>query len=86
MQAAIAKVNEVKGGEDPAAIQRAVDDLSRPARRWPSTSTPPRPAPDRRGRRRCRRGAPAATPAGGRRRRGRRKPDDVIDVEFEEKK
>ena len=44
--AAIAKVNEVKKGEDAAALNQAIDELQRTARRWPSTCTPPpRPSP-----------------------------------------
>jgi len=78
LQAAIERVNEAKKGDDAAEINRAVDDLSKAAQAmsehlYASASAAP--------------GAGAApgpeaaeTPGGG------AKPDDVIDVEFEEGK
>ncbi|HEV3122756.1 MAG TPA: Hsp70 family protein, partial [Isosphaeraceae bacterium] len=86
LKAAIEKVNEAKKGEDPAAINQAVDDLYRasqamaehlyassatkPGEAGPGAAPPP-PGPDG--------SSPNGGQAGG-------KPDDVIDVEFEEKK
>ena len=64
-------------GDDAAAITRRSRTSSGPARRWPSTSTPPRLGRRAGGRRR-------GPGRGDGRRRG--PADDVIDVEFEEKK
>jgi molecular chaperone DnaK len=84
LRAAIDKVVEAKKGDDAAAIQRAVDDLQRASQAmsehlYSSAATPPPgagaagpdgPQGD---------GAAAGASKGG-------KADDVIDVEFEEKK
>jgi molecular chaperone DnaK len=83
LTAAIEKVNEAKKGEDAAAINRAVDDLQRASQAMSehlyAAATPPGGAPG---------GGPAAGPAsgGGAADGAEPKPDDVIDVEFEEKK
>ena len=46
VRAAIDKVNEAKKGDDAGRDQRGRSTTSSgPARRWPSTSTPPRPRP-----------------------------------------
>ena len=93
LRAAIDKVNEAKKGDDVAALNRAIDELQRAARRWPSTCTPPAPAspavpgagagPARPGPGGFGPAAPLPTAAPPAR---RPKPEDVIDVEFEEKK
>jgi len=81
LQAAIEKVNEVKKNDDVAAINQAIDELQRAsqamaehlyagAKTPPGAGPGPGPAPD---------GASPNGGAGG-------KPEDVIDVEFEEKK
>ncbi len=84
LDAAIAKVNEAKKGDDVAALNRAIDELQPPARPWPSTCTPPAPAGRAAARVPVRDPAPAAgrasapaaadrasAPAGQRRRRRR---------------
>ena len=89
VQAAIEKVNEVKKGDDPAAINRAIEDLQRASQamaehlysagqpggagagQGPGPGPGQGPGP----------GAGGASPNGG-----AGKPEDVIDVEFEEKK
>ena len=81
VQAAIAKVNEAIKGDDAAAINAAVEDLGRASQAMAEHLYAASAAAGRRDRRRgrgrrCRR--PGPPPAG--------KPDDVIDVEFEEKK
>jgi molecular chaperone DnaK len=81
LQAAIDKVNEVKKGEDPSEINRAVDDLSKAAHAmsehlYASAGAAPG-------------GGPGSAPGGGASEApntGGAKPDDVIDVEFEEGK
>jgi molecular chaperone DnaK len=87
VKAAIERVNEVKKGDDPAEIQRAIDDLQRASQAMAehlyASSSPGA-------------GGPGDGPAGGAPdgggpsrgdgRQGAGKPDDVIDVEFEEKK
>lgn len=85
LRAAIDKVNEAKKSDDVAAINRAVDELSRASQAMsehlysaggpgagagPGRGTGPGPGP-------------SASPNGG---DGSQKPEDVIDVEFEEKK
>lgn len=83
LRAAIDKVNEAKKGDDVAAITRAVDELQRASQAmsehlYAAAGSKPggEPGPDFGGGR-------AASPNGG----GEgHKPDDVIDVEFEEKK
>ena len=83
VRAAIDKVNEVKKGDDPAAINRAIEDLQRASQAmadhlYASTQA----------------GGPGAgpgpghgpSPGGESANGGAGKPDDVIDVEFEEKK
>jgi molecular chaperone DnaK len=86
VRAAIDKVNEAKKGDDAAAITRAVDELQRASQAMAehiySASGPgatpgggPGPGPEP--------GEPSASPNGG---AGGQKPEDVIDVEFEEKK
>ncbi len=89
LRAAIDKVNEAKKSDDVAAINRAVDELSRASQAMsehlysaggpgagtgagPGHGTGPGPGP-----------GPSASPNGG---DGSQKPEDVIDVEFEEKK
>ncbi len=86
VEAAIAKVNEVKSGEDSAAINRAVEDLQRASQAMaehlysasgqPGAGAGPAGGPAGDG------GAGAAGGQDG----GAGKGDDVIDVEFEEKK
>ncbi|MGD0042925.1 MAG: Hsp70 family protein, partial [Isosphaeraceae bacterium] len=85
LRAAIDKVNEAKKSDDVAAINRAVDELSRASQAMsehlysaggPGAGAGAGPGP----------GAgpkPSASPNGG---DGSQKPEDVIDVEFEEKK
>jgi molecular chaperone DnaK len=80
VRAAIDRVNEAKKGTDPAAINRAVEDLQRASQAMaehlyaagsgPAAGPGPAPGADR-----------GASPNGG----TAGKPDDVIDVEFEEK-
>jgi len=85
LRAAIDKVNEAKKSDDVAAINRAVDELSRASQAMsehlysaggpgagagPGRGTGPEPGP-------------SASPNGG---DGSQKPEEVIDVEFEEKK
>jgi molecular chaperone DnaK len=83
VQAAIAKVNEAKAGDDPAAIQRAVDDLQKASQAMAehlyAASASANPAG---GAGAAAGGDGAAAGAGSH----AEKPDDVIDVEFEEKK
>src|SRR5262245_7918660 len=82
LQAAIAKVNEAKNGTDAAAINRAIDDLQRASQAMAEHLYAASAAP----------GAAAAGPEGGPSAGDGAtageggKPDDVIDVEFEEKK
>ena len=87
LRAAIDKVSEAKKSDDVAAINRAVDELSRASQAMsehlysaggPGAGAGPGPGPGP--------GAgprPSASPNGG---DGSQKPEDVIDVEFEEKK
>ncbi|WP_165250069.1 molecular chaperone DnaK [Paludisphaera soli] len=80
LRSAIDKVKEAKNGDDAAAINRAVDELSRAAQAMSehlyaaagagAGATGPGAAPG---------GGASEAPGGA-------KPDDVIDVEFEEKK
>ncbi len=80
LQAAIDKVNEAKKQDDVAAINRAVDELQRASQAmaehlYAGAKARAGPGPDRpRARRRSPNGGHGA------------KPEDVIDVEFEEKK
>ncbi len=83
LRAAIDKVNEAKKSDDVAAINRAVDELSRASQAMsehlysaggPGAGAGPGPGAGPR---------PSASPNGG---DGSQKPEDVIDVEFEEKK
>jgi molecular chaperone DnaK len=82
LQAAIAKVNEAKAGDDAAAIGRAVDELQKASQAmaehlYAASAGAAGPGA----------GAGAAGgPAGGDGPAGGPKADDVIDVEFEEKK
>ena len=85
LRAAIDKVNEAKKSDDVAAINRAVDELSRASQAMsehlysaggPGAGAGPGPGPGAGPR-------PSASPNGG---DGSQKPEDVIDVEFEEKK
>jgi molecular chaperone DnaK len=76
LQSAIARVEEAKKGDDAAAINRAVEDLQKASQAmaehlYAATATSAGPA-----------GGDGAAGASG----GAGKPDDVIDVEFEEKK
>jgi molecular chaperone DnaK len=85
VQAAISKVNEVRKGEDVAAINRAIDELQRASQAMaehlysagagPAGAAGAGPGPGTAGE--SRDGGPDGA-AGG-------KPEDVIDVEFEEK-
>jgi molecular chaperone DnaK len=89
VQAAIEKVNEVKKGDDPAAINRAIEDLQRASQAMAehlySAGQPggagagqgPGPGPGQ---------GPGPGGAGASPNGGAGKPEDVIDVEFEEKK
>jgi len=86
LQAAIAKVNEAKKGEDVAAINRAIDELQRASQAMaehlysagagPGRAAGAGPGP----------GAGATPPHDGPDGAAGGKPEDVIDVEFEEKK
>jgi molecular chaperone DnaK len=85
LRAAIDKVNEAKKSDDVAAINRAVDELSRASQAMaehlysaggPGAGAAAGPGPGARP-------GPSASPNGG---DGSQKPEDVIDVEFEEKK
>ena len=89
LRAAIDKVNEAKKSDDVAAINRAVDELSRASQAMSEhlysaggagagagAGPGPGPGPGAGPR-------PSASPNGG---DGSQKPEDVIDVEFEEKK
>jgi molecular chaperone DnaK len=80
LQAAIAKVNEAKKGEDVAALTRAIDELQRASQAmaehlYAASAAPGAGAGPSAG--------PATEPPSS---NGGGKPDDVIDVEFEEKK
>ena len=81
LTAAIEKVNEAKKGDDAAALNRAVDDLQRASQAMSEHLYAAAP------------GGPGAAPGAGPEAgsaaadgAGSPKPDDVIDVEFEEKK
>ena len=85
LRVAIDKVNEAKKSDDVAAINRAVDELSRASQAMSEhlysaggagAGAGPGPGPGAGPR-------PSASPNGG---DGSQKPEDVIDVEFEEKK
>jgi molecular chaperone DnaK len=83
LQAAIQKVNEVKKNDDVAAINQAVDELQRASQAmaehlYAGAKTPPPGAGP----------GPGPVPPGGDSHNGGTggKPEDVIDVEFEEKK
>jgi molecular chaperone DnaK len=85
LRAAIDKVNEAKKADDVAAINRAVDELSRASQAMaehlysaggPGAGAGAGPGPGTGP-------GPSASPNGG---DGSQKPEDVIDVEFEEKK
>ena len=77
VRAAIDQVNEAKKGEDPAAIQRAIDDLQRASQAMSEHlyASKDAGAGDAAGHAEAGNGAAAGPKA-----------DDVIDVEFEEKK
>jgi molecular chaperone DnaK len=87
VQAAIEKVNEVKKGDDPAAINRAIEDLQRASQAMaehlyagaqaggPGAGQGPGPGAGH-----------GPGPDVGSANGGAGKPEDVIDVEFEEKK
>ncbi len=88
INAAIAKVNEARKGEDVAALNQAIDELQRASQAMaehlyakggpaggPGAGPGPGPGP-----------GPGASPNGGTDGPGGAKPEDVIDVEFEEKK
>jgi len=83
VRAAIEKVNEAKKSDDAAAINRAVEDLQRASQAMAehlyaaTAAAGATTSPD--GASAADEGAAASTGKGG-------KPDDVIDVEFEEKK
>ncbi|MGO8903449.1 MAG: molecular chaperone DnaK, partial [Isosphaeraceae bacterium] len=83
LRAAIDKVNEAKKADDVAAINRTVDELSRASQAMaehlysaggPGAGAGAGPGTGP---------GPSASPNGG---DGSPKPEDVIDVEFEEKK
>jgi molecular chaperone DnaK len=84
LQAAIKKVNDVKAGDDLAAINQAVDELQRASQAmaehlYAGATTPPPGAGPGPG--------PGPVPGGDSHNGGASgKPEDVIDVEFEEKK
>jgi molecular chaperone DnaK len=82
LQAAVDKVNEAKNGDDAAAINRAVDELSRAAQAMSEHLYAAAGAGEGAGAA----GPGAAAGAGAADGPGGAKPDDVIDVEFEEKK
>jgi molecular chaperone DnaK len=81
VKAAIERVNETKKGEDPAAITRALDDLQRASHAMAEHLYAASGSPG---------GAQPGGPEGGPSANGGAQPggkaDDVIDVEFEEKK
>ena len=87
LRAAIDKVNEVKKADDVAAINRAVDELSRASQAMSehlySAGGPGAGAGASAGPGRGTGPGSSASPNGG---DGSQKPEDVIDVEFEEKK
>jgi molecular chaperone DnaK len=88
VKAAIERVNEAKKGDDPAAIQRTIDDLQRASQAMAEHLYSPSGSPGGGG---PAGGAGGGGPAGGGPSpnggaHGHGKPDDVIDVEFEEKK
>jgi molecular chaperone DnaK len=84
VRAAIERVNEAKKGDDPVAINRAIEDLGRASQAmaehlYASSAQGPGAGP----------GAPPGgdgASANGGAQAGTEKADDVIDVEFEEKK
>src|SRR5207245_1393439 len=86
LQAAIEKVNEAKKGEDVAALNRAIDELQRASQAMaehlysagasPAGAAGAGPGP----------GPAGPSPGGGADGAAAGKPEDVIDVEFEEKK
>jgi molecular chaperone DnaK len=76
LRSAIDKVNEAKKGTDAAAINRAVEDLQRASQAMAEHLYAAQGAPG------AGAGAQAESPSSN----GGAKPDDVIDVEFEEKK
>ena len=87
LRAAIDKVNEAKKSDDVAAINRAVDELSRASQAMaehlyssgaPGAGPGTGPGPGQ-----AAGAGPSASANGG---DGSHKPEDVIDVEFEEKK
>jgi molecular chaperone DnaK len=83
LRAAIDKVNETKKQDDPAAINRALDELQRASQAMAEhlyAGAKPGPGPGA--------GPEAGPPPGGASPNGGPggKPEDVIDVEFEEKK
>jgi len=81
LQAAMDKVNEAKKGDDAAAINRAVDELSKAAQAMSEHLYAAAGAGAGEG------AAAGAAPGGeSAQATGGDKPDDVIDVEFEEKK
>ena len=78
VRAAIEKVNETKKGEDPAAIQRAIDDLQRASQAMSEHLYAANVAGAA--------AAPGGNGAPGGEAHAGPKADDVIDVEFEDKK
>ena len=78
VRAAIEKVNETKKGEDPAAIQRAIDDLQRASQAMSEHLYAANEAGAA--------AAPGGNGAPGGEAHAGPKADDVIDVEFEDKK
>src|SRR4051812_21989086 len=79
VSAAIAKVNEAKKGDDPAAITRAVEDLQRASQAMSEHLYAATAAAGNRSASNGPSGSPDGGPRGG-------QEDEVIDVEFEQKK
>ncbi|MDR3638263.1 MAG: molecular chaperone DnaK [Isosphaeraceae bacterium] len=84
VRAAIEKVNEAKRGDDAAALNRAIEDLQRASQAMAEHLYAAGASPGAAGGE----AGPAGAAAGGPSPNGGQagKPDDVIDVEFEEKK
>ena len=82
LRAAIEKVNEAKKGDDAGAITRAIEELQRASQAMAEHLYASQAAPGAAGAGAAGPGAATEPPSSN----GGGKPDDVIDVEFEEKK
>jgi len=79
LRTAIDKVNEVRKGDDPAAINRALEELQRASQAMAEHLYAAQPSPGAGAAGGAATEPPSSNGGGG-------KPEDVIDVEFEEKK